>query len=275
MKSLIELIIVISLRSSIIKKIIDLIISHVMSRNIVKVIHSGIELKFHNPNAMINSRIETFSTKEPETLEWIDTFDRNSTFWDVGANVGLYSIYACKRCGCRVIAFEPSVFNLELLSRNIFTNKLTRNITVFPIPLSDSVKLSNMIHSMTDWGGSQSTFDKDYRYDGKTMDVDFEYPTLGVDGDFAVSNLGLPQPDYIKIDVDGIEHVVLTGMTKILTKSRSILVEINDDFVFQREASEKLLLNLGFKLKEKRHSEMFDNTIMSNVYNQIWVNEKL
>ena len=41
-------------------------------------------------------RATTFETKEPETLEWIDTIPKNSVLWDIGANVGLYSLYAAR-----------------------------------------------------------------------------------------------------------------------------------------------------------------------------------
>ena len=53
------------------------------------------EIKFFVPNQLLNWRVDTFFTKEPETLEWIDNFEKkeNLTFWDIGANIGLYSIY--------------------------------------------------------------------------------------------------------------------------------------------------------------------------------------
>src|SRR6516225_6500482 len=39
-------------------------------------------------------RARTLLAKEPETIEWIDSFRAGDVFWDVGANVGLYSLYA-------------------------------------------------------------------------------------------------------------------------------------------------------------------------------------
>jgi len=79
-------------------------------------------LRFAVPNSISRFRIDTFATKEPETLSWIDTFERNAVFWDIGANIGLYSCYAAKSTDCKVYAFEPSIFNLELLGRNISLN---------------------------------------------------------------------------------------------------------------------------------------------------------
>ena len=82
--------------------------------------HKNLEFDFYVPNRLNFFRVDTFSTKEPETLEWIDTFKKKSVFWDIGANIGLYSCYAVKRADCQVYAFEPSVFNLELLAKKIF-----------------------------------------------------------------------------------------------------------------------------------------------------------
>lgn len=86
----------------------------------IRVKHRDTEMSFSVPNALTHYRAKTFSTKEPETLEWLDTIPNEAVLWDIGANVGLYSIYAAKRGRVRVFSFEPSVFNLELLARNIF-----------------------------------------------------------------------------------------------------------------------------------------------------------
>ena len=52
-------------------------------------------ITLYAPNQLINWRIETLYTKEPETIEWINSFSKkkNIIFWDIGANIGLYSIY--------------------------------------------------------------------------------------------------------------------------------------------------------------------------------------
>ena len=110
-----------------------------------KVEYRGLNLIFSIPNALNRYRADTFSTKEPETLEWIDSIPNGSVVWDIGANIGLYSCYAAKQRGCRVFAFEPSVFNLELLARNIFLNELTEQITIVPLPLCETLAASKLI----------------------------------------------------------------------------------------------------------------------------------
>ena len=146
--------------------------------------HNGEKLFFHTSNSLMNYRVKTFSTKEPETLEWIDTFNSKSIFWDIGANVGLYSIYASKKRNTQTIAFEPSYFNLEFLSRNVNLNSLTKKITIVPIPLNDKNSMSFFQLKNTQWSGALSSFDKGIDEYGKQFKMNFEYSTIGLRPDF-------------------------------------------------------------------------------------------
>jgi len=97
-------------------------------------------------------RSQTLFTKEPETIEWIDSMDKNDTLWDIGANVGLYSIYAGLK-GMKVFAFEPSALNTFLISKNIETNNLKDNVTMFPIAVSDKNEFGYLNMTSTELGG--------------------------------------------------------------------------------------------------------------------------
>ena len=88
----------------------------------------GETLYLATPNFLNRYRHNTFFTKEPETLQWMDGFAQDAVFYDIGANVGLYSIYAAKKRNAQVYSFEPSFFNLEFLARNVYKNNLTENI---------------------------------------------------------------------------------------------------------------------------------------------------
>src|SRR5262245_45216455 len=86
--------------------------------------HKSTSMTFPTPNQMTKWRVETIYTKEPCTLEWIETFSADDVLFDIGANVGMYSIWAAATRRCRVIAFEPEALNYALLNRNIEANKL-------------------------------------------------------------------------------------------------------------------------------------------------------
>jgi hypothetical protein len=80
-------------------------------------------------------------------------------------------------------------------------------------------------------------------------------------------------PSLLKIDVDGIEHLILSGARSTLRSPilRSVLVEVNEEF---RELASKVaqhLTDAGFHLKSKRHAEMFNSGAFATSFNQIWV----
>lgn len=240
------------------------IVDNAMSR-ISTVNHNSHRMTFATPNWLAQYRIDTFATKEPETLEWIDSIPRGSTLWDVGANVGLYAIYAAKARDCKVYAFEPSVFNVELLARNIFLNDLQNQITIVPVALNDSLGVELFKMTNTNWGGALSSFGQNFDQNGGPLKEVFEYQIIGLSMTEATTLLRIPQPDFVKMDVDGIEHYILRGGGNVLSKVKGILVEINDCFEEQIEESVRCLKEAGLTLHKK--SVLGHSTC----YNQWWV----
>jgi FkbM family methyltransferase len=233
--------------------------------------HRDVELSFSVPNRLSHFRVATFSTKEPETLEWIDAISQGSVLWDIGANVGLYSCYAAKARNCRVFAFEPSVFNLELLARNICLNGLSGQVTIVPLPLCERVTDSTLNMTTTQWGGALSSFGVEHGFDGRAMDKAFEFRTIGLSGDDCIANLAVPYPEYIKMDVDGIEHLILRGAAQVLKHVRSVQIEINDEFATQAEESRLLLEASGLRFVSKAHSDIIeDSSTFGRTFNQYW-----
>ncbi len=249
------------------------IINNAMSRT-KTIVHDGVSLIFSTPNSLNQYRAETFSSKEPETLEWIDRMPKGSILWDIGANVGLYSCYAAKKCGARVFSFEPSIFNLELLGRNIFLNNLTELVTIIPLPLAEELGVSKLNMTTTQWGGALSTFGQAYGHDGLPMEKVFEFSTIGLSMVEAVKILQIPAPNFVKMDVDGIEHLILKGGLDLLSKVDGVLIEINDNFIEQAKDANAYLIEAGLILKEKRHADYFDSDEFGSgqhTFNQIWI----
>ncbi len=123
--------------------------------------HNGIIIKFCTPNGWARVRAETFSVKEPETLEWIDSFSSGTVLWDIGGNLGLYSLYTALRDNsAKVFTFEPSIFNLEIMTRNVVLNRVKEQITVMPLALSETSGTDTMHMSMTAWGGDEHLWAK-------------------------------------------------------------------------------------------------------------------
>ena len=233
-------------------------------------------ITFFIPNQLVNWRVDTFFSKEPETLKWIDGFKTKEKiiFWDIGSNIGLYSIYASlKHKNAKVISFEPSTSNLRILSRNISINRLEDKITICQLPLNESsFKFEKMNESNFLEGFSENTFGKAMNFEGKKMIVKNNYNILGSSIDHLVTKDILSCPNYIKIDVDGIEHLILNGATNTLSDNRlrSVLVEINENFNEQYTSVMKIMENSNFKLKTKSHADEFYKGNQSKIYNFIF-----
>ena len=234
----------------------------------------SIEISLYTPNFICSFRADTFSTKEPETLEWIEQFGgEGKILFDIGANIGIYSIFHSLLNGGKSVSFEPSFFNLKQLTKNINLNRCEKLISVVSNPLSDSSRFSEFINGSEDEGGALSAFGVDYGFDGKRIPSNFKTNVLG----FSLDNLfelGFlkDKPNLIKIDVDGIEDLILKGSINTLSSSEciSVLVEVNDDF--NPDNVSNILLKCGFHLKEKQQSEMLNESeLFGRTFNQIWV----
>ena len=141
------------------------------------------KVKFFIPNKITKWRVDTFFTKEPETLEWIDSFDKKEKiiFWDIGSNIGLYSIYAALKFeNIEVVAFEPSTSNLRVLSRNISINNLENKIKITQFPLTNKenqyllLKEKEFVE-----GGALNAFGEKFDFEGKNFEGKNNYKVYG------------------------------------------------------------------------------------------------
>jgi len=244
--------------------------------SVTKILIKKRNILLFNPSHLSKWRVKTFFTKEPETLQWIESFKKNSKiiFWDIGANIGLYSIYAAINFPkSTIISFEPSTSNLNILSRNISLNNLEKQINIFQIGLTNiNNKFFIMSETTLEEGGALSSFGKNYNFEGKKIDKINKYSIFGTKIDYLIFNNILKIPDYIKIDVDGTEHIILKGAEKTLKKNKikSILVEVNENFLSQKVHVEKILKNCGFYLKHKYLAQDVIGTKFSKSYNYIF-----
>ena len=119
-----------------------------------------------------------------------------------------------------------------------------------------------------------STFGRDFGHDGSRLQTVLEYDTIGLTLDFMLaSGLVSQPPSLMKIDVDGIEHLILRGAKSVLANEslRSILIEVNEDFRELAREVRQILEMAGFEMMERDHSEMFEHGAFSRTFNQVWV----
>jgi FkbM family methyltransferase len=239
--------------------------NHIASVTHTKKNGGHVHLSLFTPNVLCEYRAESFSSKEPETLEWIDEFGGEGAFFDIGANVGLYSIYHGKTKSGRIYAFEPSVFNLSLLAKNISINGLSDKIHIIANPLTNKNSFADFNLQSTVEGGALSTFGADYGQDGKPLRKVFSYKTCGFSLDYLISHgIISDRPRLIKLDVDGIEHLILDGAKETISdpNCKSILIEIHEAFTSSTQKVNEILTQAGFTMIRKGPGES---------YNQIWI----
>jgi len=219
----------------------------------------GHELLFVCPNRLTRWRVETLSTKEPETLAWIRGFEAGSVLWDIGANIGLYSLYAARARGCRVMAFEPAPANFALLAKNIEINGLEESVSALPIALGNSNRLDALHMPDTDPGGAFATFG------AKTSAAAVRLACLGFAIDRFVGDFAPPFPEHIKIDVDGSEEDIVRGATRTLAdrRVRSVSIELDERRPQPCVISESFA-RLGFRLAGTHRSPLFHDSPARN-----------
>ena len=241
----------------------------------IKILNKNIS--FFTPNKITEWRINTFFQKEPETLEWIDSFESKNKiiFWDIGGNIGLYSIYAALRhSNVEIFTFEPSTSNLRVLSRNISLNKLNDKITICQFPLTDkNNSFLLMKENNFEEGGSMNSFGENYDYNGDIFTSNHQYKIYGTSMNYLLDNNILEVPNYIKIDVDGIEHLILKGGNKYLNNPliKGVSIELNEDFTEQFNEVNKILKDNKFIFKHKKRADGCYGIKFNKIFNHIFI----
>lgn len=183
-------------------------------------------------------RAKNYSIKEPDTLDWLDRFEPESCYFDIGANIGQFSLYPAKKYGRQVeiYAFEPQSNNYYALNKNIYLNQLKDYITAYCVAISGESKFDKLYVPKFIPGGNRSQF-------GEESQEAMKVPTSHIQGMFGITlddlcgKWGFPYPNYIKIDVDGIEISILRSATQVLKHPnlKSVIVELGTP-IEQQEA---------------------------------------
>jgi len=123
-------------------------------------------------------------------------------FADVGANAGSYTVLAAAHTGARVYSFEPVPAALHWLQQNVSANDIQQQVTIIPKAVSDQ---SGQVHFTSHLDAMNHVLD---RADAHSIAV----PCTTLD-----EALHDTTPLLLKIDVEGNEHRVLQGATKLLS----------------------------------------------------------
>lgn len=206
----------------------------------------GVKLSFLVSQLSDASGLRNTFRRERFVWEYIQRVLRpGDIFWDVGANIGFYSLLAAGCSDVKVIAFEPNPATVGVLKKNIEINNRS-NIRVLNIALSElegragfnTIKLG-------------STDARAHLVNEKTkgnIEVDVHR------GDKLVEFGVVPKPNILKIDVEGAEYLVMKGMSGALSNCRLIICEVHS--MIERYGNsmgdiETLLNDAGYHIENK------------------------
>ncbi len=188
---------------------------------------------------------------EPELLDWIDAIPRGEVLFDIGASNGIFSMYAAASA-LRVVAIEPDPLNYFLLAYNSYLNSKSHGVTLegcYNLAISSSTATGHMQIKRWELGGHEKILDKSTDVFGNAFQPEYSHPVLTCTLDALTGMMGLPQPKYLKIDVDGSEVQVLKGAETCLKGVTSLFVELKSETMHSSDVS--ILDAHGFTLKRK------------------------
>ena len=174
-------------------------------------------------------------TYEPETFEKIKEIFKNKkikSFWDIGANVGLYSVFIAKRYSCNIYAFEPSKKYHSFLKINttFFKKVKAHNFGIGSINKKEKIIL-------TDEPGSNYIVRNKFDKNRKETEI-CEIRTIK-----KLSKI--KTPNLVKIDVEGFEFEILNHSIDFFKKNKTILIlEIDEENLKRYSKNKKDILHL-------------------------------
>jgi len=227
------------------------------NRNLYETIYSDYYWLSEKPNAYIDTCIKETSVFEKQSTDIIKSLVKYGwVVFDVGANIGYYSVIMSKLVGDngKVLCFEPTKHYREVLENNIEINNLS-NIEVFSFGLSN--RKQDMEISI---GASSATLhEPEETIRNKKREI-IHLRTL----DECIYDMDIDRVDFIKIDVDGHEPAFLDGAVKTIEKYNPIiLLEVNHLNYIESNISAwdfyDSLIEQGFHVYSEKKLIEFDN----------------
>ena len=160
--------------------------------------------------------------------------------WDVGANVGFYTLLASKKAK-HVYAFEPFPSNAAKLRRHLELNGI-KNVTVVETAVSDRDGECTFTNTETSTMNHLSDSGDGLRVRVSTLD-----------------SVDLPRPDFIKMDIEGEEVKALRGASRLLSQTRpKIFLSVHHVHITNELHDQccAILSQHGYSLQHIQHDEI-------------------
>lgn len=207
------------------------------------VVDASTDIRFVTHNDIEKARAHSLHFKETGTIEWLNQLQPGDVFYDVGANIGCYSLYAAY-LGATVVAIEPHCANVQSLLANIAANNF-RDITVYQCAVG-SERGFVPFHYLDPSPGSSGSQVYDAVLEGRPFTPRASQMIWQERLDRLISeNRRISETSprtLLKIDVDGREDDVLVGLPS-LDEVTSVQVEVGPN---TKDVIDQLMLTRGF-----------------------------
>lgn len=209
-----------------------------LSHEPIDVSVAGTTATFHAHSAQEYHWITNIEKEEGIVIEDIvRELDDGDVFWDVGANIGLVSCLVGNAADVETIAFEPYPPSVRSLRENLSDNSLSDRSTVIESALGSEEGTADL-NLATDWDTKHSLVNK-------STDT---IPVPVKQGDSIASELGFP--DIVKIDVEGAEMGVISGMEAVIDHCRRIYCEVHCVYGVDEDSARDRFQSRGFTVKK-------------------------
>ena len=217
------------------------IISHYILRTSPKFIklRNGITIfTSSNPHDIITF-VVIFAKKDYGEIE------KNSVVVDIGANIGIFTLYALSNGASQVVAFEPCKESFDTMKMNIEKNKFNDKVNLNKIAIGNKDDSSILISKKSSPYNSilkeEGVFNNENTENVKTSTLD-------------KALIKVKQIDLLKMDCEGAEYLIFPTLTKnFLDKTKEIRMEFHGNL-------DKLISSLNyqpFKILNKNESDVW------------------
>jgi FkbM family methyltransferase len=204
------------------------------------ILRNGIEINAPGKHPILLTMVnETFFDKI-HTLSDI-SIKENAAVIDIGANIGIVSIFAALKTKNKVYAFEPSPENFKFLKTNVAINQLD-NIVPYQVAVCDKTQKSMKLYMEHSVGNSLLSEECN---SGKYVEV----PSITLQD--IIDNIVCGEVDFLKMDCEGSEGLIFSSTPmEYLRKIKEMEVEFHDkSSLLKHEELQKLMEKAGFEVK--------------------------
>jgi len=223
----------------------------------------------HNPkkDRFVSKQIEKSGVWDKQLVDPIVEYLQahpNSTFLDVGANIGFFSLLAASAGAAKVISIEALPSNVVMLAASVASNSFEHIIHVYPYTVGAEEQKGMSVCILTESDNQGHSF-------VSTQAEDCTKVTMWTIDDI-LKNAGISKVDFMKIDIEGYEAHALRGMLSTLRLGPPCVLMFECNTAMLKDAGSSvgqflnLLLDHGYQV-----SHSLQDKLKAGHINDAWV----